>query len=209
MSPNTSHSFTCSGLPKSSALAGSCAMGTPNWWSSSRQATGTPKMQTWRATASLYNNSVDILRGASSFTCQEMTTTRQTPWHESAPPAKQYHLASPFDASSSRLSSLHQNQTPSLCRLPPKKSDPTQEPQQAARESLQMTPRAPQSKPARGLQNPARGLRRPVRRLQNSSQGLLQSARGLHQSSKRPRTPARRLPAQPPSSKSQYWQLKK
>ena len=28
-------------------------------------------------------------------------------------------------ASSSRLSSLHQNQTPSLCRLPPKKSDPT------------------------------------------------------------------------------------
>ncbi|SPT20038.1 unnamed protein product [Triticum aestivum] len=92
-------------------------------------ATGTPRMQTWRATASSCSNSVDILRGVSSSTCQETTTTKQIPWHKSAPHYKQYHPVSPFSASASRLSSLHQSQTPSLCRLPLKKSDPTQEPQ--------------------------------------------------------------------------------
>src|SRR4051812_2303268 len=101
-------------------------------------ATGTPRMQTWQATASSCSDSVDILRGASSFTCQEMTTTKQTPWRELAPPAKQYHPASPFSASSSRLLSLHRSQTPSLCRHPPKKSDQTQEPQQTTQEPLQM-----------------------------------------------------------------------
>ena len=162
-------------------------------------------MQTWRATVSLYNNSADISRGASSFTCQESTTIKQTPWHESAPPAKQYHLASPFGASLSRLSSLHQNQTPSSCRLLPKKSDPTPEPRQTVRGFWQMAPKPPQSRPAQGLQNPARGLRWPARRLQKSAQELRQSARGLHQSIKRLRTPTRRLPAQSPSTKLQYW----
>ena len=162
-----------SGLPRNSAFAGSCVMVTPTWWSRSRQATGTPRMQTWQATASSYSNSADTLTGASSFTCQEMTTTKQTPWHESAPPAKQYHPASPFGASSSRLSSLHQNLTPFLCRLLPKTADPTPELRQTERGLWQMTPKPPQS-------SPARGLRRRTRRFQNSTQGPRQPAWGLH-----------------------------
>src|SRR3954467_1135168 len=149
MSPNTRPSFTGSGLPKNLAFSGSCVMVTPTWWSSSHLATGTPRTQTWQATASTCSNSADISRGVSSSTCQETTTTKQILWHESAPPAKQYHPASLFSASSSSQSSLHQNQIPFLCRLPLKKSDPTQEPQQTTQKPLQTTPRTPQPKPAR------------------------------------------------------------
>src|SRR4051812_42240008 len=62
--------------------------GDSTWLSSSHLATGTQKTQTWQATASSCSNSADILRGASSPTCQETTTTKQILWHESAPPAK-------------------------------------------------------------------------------------------------------------------------
>ena len=40
-------------------------------------ATGTRKMQTWRATVSLCSNSAGISKGASSSMCQGMTTTKQ------------------------------------------------------------------------------------------------------------------------------------
>ena len=64
-------------------------------------------------------------KGASSSTCQEMTMSKQTPWCESAPPVKQYQPVSPYNASSSRLSSHRQSQTLSSCRLLLKQSDPT------------------------------------------------------------------------------------
>src|SRR3954464_13653950 len=145
-------------------------------------------MQTWRATVSLCSNSADILRGASSSTCQETTTTKPTPWHESALPAKQYLQAWLSSAFSSHQSSPRQIQIQSLCRLPLKKSDPAPKPKQMTQRPMRTTPKAAQSDSARGLQNSARGL-------QNS-------ARGLQQSSEQLRTPARRLPARPSASKS-------
>ena len=78
-SPNTRRSFTGSGLPKNLAFAGSCVMATLTWWSSNHLPIGTPRTQIWRATISSSSNSAEILRGANSFTCQEMTTTKQTP----------------------------------------------------------------------------------------------------------------------------------
>ena len=102
-------------LGKELALAGFCVTVTPTWWSSSRQATGAPRMQTWKAIVSSYNNSVGILMDASFSMCQETTTSKKMPWHESSPPAKKYRPASPFNASSSRLSSHRQNQILSSC----------------------------------------------------------------------------------------------
>ena len=113
----TSDTYTGSGWPKSSASAGSCVMATRTWWSNNHLAIGTPRTQTWRATASSFINSVDTLKGASFSTCHRLTTSKQIPWHELAPPDKPYQRASPFSASSNRLSSRLQNQTPSSCRL--------------------------------------------------------------------------------------------
>ena len=80
--------------------------------------------------------------GASSFTCQGPTTTKQMPWHGSAPPDRLYQPVSLSSASSNRLSSRLQNQTPSSYRLPLMQLYPTWGTQQAAR----------------GLRQAARGL---------------------------------------------------
>ncbi|SPT17825.1 unnamed protein product [Triticum aestivum] len=70
------------------------------------------------------------------------TTTKQMPWHGSAPPDRLYQLVSLSSASSSRLSSRLQNRTLSSYRPPLMQPDPTGATQQAAR----------------GLQQAARGL---------------------------------------------------
>ena len=69
-------------LAKNSAFAGSYAMATRTWWSSNHPATGMPRTQTWRATASWFNNSADTLKDVSSSTYREPTTSQPMPWLE-------------------------------------------------------------------------------------------------------------------------------
>ena len=174
-------------------------------------------MQTWQVTASSSSNLADTLKGASSFTCQGLTTSKQMPWHGLAPPSKPYQPTSPFSTSLSRLPSLRQNQILSSCRLLLKQSDSPPKFQQSVRELWQAAQGLQQSHPARGLHTPARGLQQSARGLHqaarglqqshlarglhNPTRGLQQSARGLQQCSKWQSIPTRRLPTQPPSYK--------
>ena len=117
--------------------------GDSDWWSSNRLATGMPRTRTWRAIDSSSSRSADTSKGASSFTCQGPTTTKQMPWHRSAPPDRPYQPASPSSASSSRPSSRLQSRTLSSYRLCQMQSDPTGGIPQAARGLPQLARRLP------------------------------------------------------------------
>ena len=77
--------------------------GDSDMWSSSHLATGAPRTQTWQAIDSSSSKSADTLKDASSSTCHGPTTSKQMPWHGSAPPDKLYQPASLSNASSNRL----------------------------------------------------------------------------------------------------------
>ena len=66
-------------LAKELGIRRTCATATQTWWSSNRLATGTPRTRTWRAIDSSSSRSAGTSKGASSFTCQGPTTTKQMP----------------------------------------------------------------------------------------------------------------------------------